>query len=323
MSQDAREVLRHYVSTLEELTAGLDERFDSAVEELLACKGQVVVTGMGKPGYISQKISATLASTGTPSLYLHPAEALHGDLGRVRREDVVIVLSNSGETKEVIDLIAPLKRIGTRIIALTGNLESHLARHADTVLHIGNVTEAAPMRLAPTASTLAMLALGDALALSVLKRREFGPEQFAAFHPAGSLGRSLLKVEEIMRTGASNPTIDEARPAREAILAITEARAGAVSIVDESGLMVGILTDGDIRRHFQQGNDWASGPVGDVMTRSPKSIGPDKLAAEAIRIMKDHKIDELPVVDGDGKAVGMLDVQDLLSVGLVLPGKGS
>jgi arabinose-5-phosphate isomerase len=215
-----------------------------------------------------------------------------------------------------------LKKIGARVIAVTGNLESNLARHADAVLFLGDVTEACPMRLAPTASTLAMLALGDALALSVLKRRPFGPEEYAFYHPAGSLGRALLKVDEIMRRGEDNPSIHRSQPAREAIVAITEARAGAVSVVDDDGMMVGILTDGDIRRHFQRGDEWSSGPVEEVMTRSPKTVGPDTLAAEALRIMKDHKIDELPVVDGSGKPVGMLDVQDLLSVGHVLPEKG-
>jgi arabinose-5-phosphate isomerase len=320
--QYPKEVLQHYVRTLEGLVHRLDERFHAAVEDILKCRGQVVVTGMGKPGYIGQKISATFASTGTPSIYLHPAEALHGDLGRVRRQDVVIVLSNSGETEEVVRLIPPMKKIGARVIAVTGNLDSHLARHADAVLYLGNVTEACPMKLAPTASTLAMLAMGDALALSVLRQRPFGPEEYAFYHPAGSLGRALLKVEEIMRTGAANPSIHQTRPAREAIVAITEARAGAVSVVDDGGRLVGILTDGDIRRHFQRDDGWSSGPVADVMTGSPKTVGPETLAAEALRIMKDHKIDELPVVDDAGKPVGMLDVQDLLSVGHVLPEKG-
>lgn len=320
--EDPREVLRHYVRTLEGLLERLDDRFQRAVTEILSCKGQIVVTGMGKPGIIGQKISATFASYGTPSIFLHPAEALHGDLGRVRGQDVVLALSNSGETEEVLHLIPSLKKIGARLIAVTGNPESPLAHHAEIVLSIGPVTEACPMRLAPTASTLAMLALGDALATSVLKKRDFGPEEYALYHPAGSLGRALLKVGEIMRTGDANPTIDERRPAREAIVAITKARAGAVSIVDGEGRLVGILTDGDIRRRFQEGVEWSSEAVSRVMTRSPKTTGADRLAAEALRIMKDHKVDELPVVDDSGKAVGMIDVQDLLAVGLVLPETG-
>ena len=322
MDDYPREVLRHYVQTLEGLLERVDDRFQEAVEAILSCDGQLVLTGMGKAGIIAQKISATFASYGTQSIYIHPAEALHGDLGRVRRQDVVLVLSNSGETEEVLRLIPLLKKIGTRLIAVTGNPESPLARHADIVLNIGAVTEACPMRLAPTASTLAMLALGDALATSVLKRRDFGPEEYAFYHPAGSLGRALLKIDEIMRTGPANPIMREERPAREAIVAITKARAGAVSIVDGQDRLVGILTDGDIRRHFQSGVEWSSAPVGEVMTRSPKTIRPDRLAAEALRIMKDHKIDELPVVDAAGAAVGMIDVQDLLAVGLVLAEPG-
>ncbi|MCZ6691999.1 MAG: KpsF/GutQ family sugar-phosphate isomerase [Planctomycetota bacterium] len=323
MDEYPREVLRHYIQTLETLQERLDERFQEAVDAVLACEGQIVVTGMGKPGKIAMKISATFASYGTPSIYLHPAEALHGDLGRVRRQDLILAFSNSGETEEILRLIPPLKKIGAQIVAVTGNRESPLARHSDITINLGPVTEACPMRLAPTASTLAMLALGDALALSVLRRRDFGPEEYALYHPAGSLGRSLLKVGEIMRTGEANPTVRQDRPAREGIVAITEARAGAVSIVDGDDRLIGILTDGDIRRHFQNGVEWSSAPVKQVMTASPKTIGADRLAAEAARIMKDHKIDELPVVDDAGKPVGMLDVQELLAIGLLLSESGS
>lgn len=312
----AKEVLRHEADAVRALVDRIDEHFEQAVEAVLHCKGRVVVTGIGKPWLIGQKISATLASTGTPSLSLHAAEAVHGDLGRVVRDDVVLLLSNSGETSEIVQLLDSLKKIGAKIIAMTGNRASTLARAADIVLWIGKLDEACPMNLAPSTTTTAMLALGDALALTVLDRRDFDREDYYLFHPGGSLGRQLMKVEELMRRGARSPVIDETHTVKEAIEAITEARAGAIAVIDKNGKLAGIFTDGDLRRHLKVEPNVAAHKIGDVMTRSPRTIGPDQLASEAARILREKKIDELPVVDADGRPIGMIDVQDILAAGL-------
>jgi arabinose-5-phosphate isomerase len=313
----AREVLESEARAIAALAARVDERFLDAVRLILKCKGRVVVTGMGKPGLIGQKISATLASTGTPSYALHPAEALHGDLGRVVKQDVVLVISNSGETDEIVRLLPLLKKIGAKVIGMTGKRESSLARHADVLLDIGPIEEACPLGLAPTTSTTAMLALGDALALAVQKERQWTPEEYAFFHPGGSLGRRLLRVEEIMRKGAANPIIPQDRTVKEALFAITEARAGAISCVDKDGRLTGIFTDGDLRRHLATEPNVEAETIANVMTRSPITIAPERLAAEAAQILRERRIDELPVVDGAGRPVGMIDIQDLLAVGLV------
>lgn len=313
----AREVIEHEARAVASLAARLDSRFARAVEMILACRGRVVVTGMGKPGLVGQKISATLASTGSPSLSLHPAEAIHGDLGRVVKDDVLLMLSNSGETKEIVRLIDPVKRIGAPIIAITGDASSTLARHADVLLDMGKMDEACPMGLAPSTTTTAMLAMGDALSLAVLRRRGFGPEDYALFHPGGSLGRKLLKVEEVMRTGARHPVIGEERSVKEALFAITEARAGAITAVDATGRIAGIFTDGDLRRSITRGIDLEATPLRSVMTKKPITIQAGRLASEALRLLRERKIDEMPVVDDGDRPVGMVDVQDLLDVGLV------
>ena len=312
-----RQVLELEARAIRSLAERLDRNFLEAVRMLLQCKGRVVCTGMGKPGLIGQKISATLASTGTPSYSLHPAEALHGDLGRVVKHDVLLVLSNSGETDEIVRLIPHVRRIGAKIIAITGSRNSTLAAHCDVLLDIGDVTEACPLGLAPSTSTTAMLALGDALALAVLRARHFTPEEYAFYHPGGSLGRKLLKVEDIMRKGPANPTVSEKSTVKEALFAITEARAGATSVVDSEGRLVGIFTDGDLRRHVARNPNVDAALIADVMTRRPITIAPEKLATEAAQVLLEHRIDELPVVDSEGRPVGMVDIQDLLATGLI------
>jgi len=315
--EHAREVLRREAAAIESLVARIQpETFGEALRLIRDCEGQVVVTGMGKAFKIGQKISATLASTGTPSLPLHASEALHGDLGRVRPVDVAIVMSNSGRTRECVELLAPLKKLRVPVIAITGNPKSPLGQNADVVLDIGNLDEACPLGLAPSTTTTAMLALGDALALSVLQQREFGPEDFALFHPAGSLGRKLMKVEEVMRQGERNPVVSADQPLKEALNRITRAKAGAVSVVDAGGKLDGVFTDGDVRRHVIKGADFNTLTLGEVMTTNPLCIAVGRLASEAAGILRERSVDELPVVDADGKPVGMVDIQDVLGTSI-------
>ena len=315
--EEARDVLRAEARAIQALADRLGPEFLDAVQTIRACRGHLVVTGMGKAGLVGQKISATFASTGTPSIFLHPAEAYHGDLGRVVREDVVLALSTSGETGEVVRLLPPLRQIGAAILAVTSSRDSTLGRNADLVIELGRIEEACPLGLAPSASTAAILALGDALAFCVLTARGFDREKFAFYHPGGELGRKLMKVSDVMRTGDRNPVVPEDTPLTEAITRITRARAGAVSVVDARGRLTGIFTDGDFRRRMGQDPRLISALVRDVMTRSPLTIGPDRLAGEALKILRERKIDELPVVNERGEPVGMLDVQDLLDVGIV------
>ncbi len=311
----AIDVLKAEIAAIQSAIAQVDGRFADAARRVASCRGRVVVSGMGKSGLVGAKLSATLASTGTPSMFLHPAEAIHGDLGRVVRGDLVVALSNSGETKELTDLLPALKKIPVEIVSITGRPQSTLARHADVALSIGPVAEACPLGLAPSASTTATLALGDALALVASRLRNFSREEYAAFHPGGSLGAKLMLVREVMRTGDANPAVSESALVVELLGAITRARAGAASIVDKDGRLAGIFTDGDLRRHCTRGGQLHA-RTGEVMTRNPYTVGPDMLAAEALGIMKSHKIDELPVVDAAGRPVGMLDVQDLLEAGI-------
>lgn len=314
----AREVLKIEADAVKALIARVDENFQRAVEMIYRTTGRVVVMGMGKPGIIGQKISATLASTGTPSLSLHPAEAVHGDLGKVTKHDIVIAISNSGETEEVLRIVPMIKKIGARLIALVGNPKSTLARHSDVVLDVSVKKEACPMGLAPTASTTATLAMGDALAVALIKRRGFKESDYAFFHPGGILGKRLiLKVEDIMRKDIENPIVDEDSPVKEVLLRITGARAGSASVVNKKGRLIGIFTDGDLRRHLETDPELAQRKVKDVMTRSPKTITRERLAAEALRILKEYRIDEIPVVDAKNRPIGLVDVQDLLKVGLV------
>ena len=295
------------------------EAFDRAVMTVLQCNGQMVVTGMGKAGLVGQKVSATLASTGTPSFFLHPAEALHGDLGRVRKGDVVFALSNSGETSEVNRVMGAVKKLGVPVIGVTGAAESTLGQHSDVLLDIGRVVEACPMQLAPTASTTVMLALGDALAMAVLEERGFGPRDYARFHPAGSLGRRLLRVDEVMRKGAALPLVSTGVTVADALIQTskTKGRPGASLVVDKDGALAGIFTDGDLRRLLEGGSfERLNQPIDDFMARSPKVLAPDDLAEDAHRLLRENRIDMAPVVDGSRRPIGLIDVQDLIEVGI-------
>jgi len=310
------EVIRLEAQTIAGLEDRLDARFADAVERILACEGLVVVTGVGKAGLVGQKISATLASTGTPSLFLHPTEALHGDLGRIRARDILLAVSNSGGSAEVIALVGPARKLGASIIALTGEPGSALARHADCVLDIGRVQEACPMNLAPTASTSALLALGDALAMVVLQERRFGREEYALFHPAGSIGRKLMKVHEVMRKGEQVPIAKSGSKIREVVLVMnrTPGRPGAALVVDEKGVLVGIFTHGDLSRLLERDGLDVDRPVDESMGRSPKSIGPESLVEEAMHLLREHRIDQIPVLDAERRPLGLIDIQDVLDV---------
>ncbi|MDD4894504.1 MAG: KpsF/GutQ family sugar-phosphate isomerase, partial [Candidatus Omnitrophica bacterium] len=281
-------------------------------------KSRVVVSGMGKTGIIAQKFSATLSSTGTPSLFLHLSEASHGDLGRVTSDDTVIIISNSGSTEEIKQLMPFLKKIGSKIIALTGKRESILAKYSDVVLDICVKKEACPLGLAPTASTTAALAMTDALAVCLLELKGFKEKDFALYHPGGALGKQLLlKVEDIMRRGKSNPVVNEEETVSNVLLEITQARAGAATVIDKKGKLTGIFTDGDLRRHLGKNKDLPKLKIKEVMTRNPLAISEGKLAAEAMHILQEKKIDEMPVVNKNHQPVGLVDVQDLLRAGLV------
>src|SRR3989338_6819962 len=301
----AREVLRIEAEAVRRLIPRVGRNFEAAVKLLAGCKGRVAVTGMGKAGLIGQKLSATLASTGTPSQWVHPAEAIHGDLGRVTKQDVVIALSNSGETEELNRLLPVIKRIGARLIALTGNPRSTLAKHSDVVLDVSVKREACSLNLAPTSSTTAMLAIGDALAVVVAEKKGFRERDFALLPPGGSLGRKLLlRVGDLMRTGTAHPIVRDRVRVKAALLAITKARVGCATIVDARGRLQGIFTDGDLRRHLDLTPDLARQRVRNVMTRRPKTIRDDCLAAEALRLLREYGIDELVVGGGRGPAGG-------------------
>ncbi|MDC8803369.1 KpsF/GutQ family sugar-phosphate isomerase [Halomonas pacifica] len=314
----ARRTLQLEQQALGALIPRLNGDFDQACRLLLACRGRVVVTGMGKSGHIGGKLAATLASTGTPAFFVHPGEASHGDLGMITRGDVVIALSNSGETGEVTALLPLLKRLGTPLISLTGRPASTLARHADAHLDTGVEREACPLDLAPTASTTAALAMGDALAVALLEARGFTAEEFALSHPGGSLGRRLLlKVGDLMHQGQRLPTVPLGSPLRDALLEITRQGLGFTCVVDETGHLAGVYTDGDLRRTLDQHTDLSQLKVDDVMTRPGKRIGAEVLAAEAVRVMEDNRITALAVVDDAGRPVGALHMHDLLASGVI------
>jgi arabinose-5-phosphate isomerase len=314
----AREVLRIESQAILELSKRLDNNFLKAIEVIIKCKGRVIVAGMGKTGIIGRKIAATLSSTGTPSLWMHSAEAVHGDLGQVTKNDVVIIISSSGETDETKQLLPLVKKIKSKIIAMTGNKKSTLAKHSDVVIDISVKSEGCPLGLAPMASTTATLAVGDALAACLIIRRGFKKEDFAFNHPGGALGRKLLlKVKDIMRQGSHFPKVKDTLIVKNVLLAITQARCGSACILNARGKFVGIFTDGDLRRHLKADAQLLGRRVSEVMTKKPATISSDKLAVEALQILNDKKIDELPVVDGKGKLVGLLDIQDLLKAVLV------
>lgn len=313
--ENGKHIVELEAAALRSVVNNIDEDFRRAVELLRDCQGRVIVTGVGKAGLIGQKVSATLASTGVASYWMHAVEARHGDLGRVLPDDVVLAISNSGET-EVVQLLVPLKKLDTRIIAITGDKGSTLARYSDIVLSIGKIEEACPLGLAPSCTTTAMLAMGDALALTLFGIRDMTKEDYAFYHPGGELGRKLITVEEAMRIGERNPVAPQTLLVAEAIEVMsTEGSPGAVSLVDDNGKLVGFFTDGDIRRLLREkGPDVLAEPIRDVMTRDPLTVSTTDLAAEAYRIMRDKRIDNLPVIDESGVPVGIIDVQDWLDV---------
>ncbi len=318
MLKRAKEVITIEANALKGLLKTLDGNFTAAVDLIAKCPGRVVVCGMGKTGIIGRKIAATLSSTGTPSVFLHSAEGVHGDLGQVTAKDIMVVISQSGETEETVRLLPAIKKIGAKTIAMTGNMRSTLAKNSDVVLNTSVVKEGCPLGLAPMASTTATLALGDALAACLIDRRGFKKEDFAFFHPGGSLGRRLLlKVEDIMRTGPGLALVKPSAKVKDVLLSITKARSGCACVVDEKQRLLGIFTDGDLRRHLNEGALILDQRVDAVMTKKPTSITKDKLAAAAFDILKTKRIDELPVVDKTNKVAGLVDVQDLLKAGLV------
>lgn len=318
MINKAKEVIHIEAQAIAALAKKLDGNFIKAVDLIASCQGRVIVAGMGKTGIIGRKIAATLSSTGTPSIFIHSAEAVHGDLGQVTKADVLIVISNSGETEETTRLLPLIKKIGAKTIAITGNLRSSLAKYSDVALDVAVDREGCPLGLAPMASTTATLVMGDALAACLIVEKGFRKEDFAFYHPGGALGRQLLlKVEDLMRKGIHFPKVQQDRKVQDVLLAITKARCGSACIVDKKGTLVGIFTDGDLRRHLEEGSGILQETVKVVMSKNPTTILQNKLAAEAFALLKERKIDELPVIDAKGRAVGLLDIQDLLKAGLM------
>ncbi|MAX32643.1 MAG: D-arabinose 5-phosphate isomerase [Halomonadaceae bacterium] len=314
----ARRTLNIERDAIEALSARIDDNFDRACELLLGCQGRVVVTGMGKSGHIGGKIAATLASTGTPAFFVHPGEASHGDLGMITPGDVVIALSNSGETAEVMALLPLLKRMGVPLVSMTGRPGSSLARHAEAHLDAGVEREACPLDLAPTASTTAALVLGDALAVALLEARGFTAEDFALSHPGGSLGRRLLlTVGDLMHQGERLPQVPLGSPLRDALIEITRQGLGFTCVIDREGLLAGVYTDGDLRRALDQHSNLHALSVDEVMTSPGKRISADVLAAEAVRIMEGSRISALAVVDAQGRPIGALHMHDLLRSGVI------
>ncbi len=313
----ALDVLKIESESVAKLKRSINENFVEAVEILYACKGRVIVTGMGKSGLIGKKIAATLSSTGTPSYFLHPAESTHGDSGIITKDDVIIAISNSGETEELLHLLPLIKRFGVKMIALTGNLNSTLSKTSDVTLDIGVEKEACPLNKAPTASTTATLAMGDALAVCLLEKRGFSEEDFLIFHPGGTLGKGILfKVEDLMITGDKLPIAKESDDFCEVIKLISEKKLGIAILVDDNGTMTGILTDGDIRRTLIKYPQVHSLKAKDVMTLNPKTIKTSELAAKALHLMEKYSITALAITDEDNHPVGILHIHDLLKAGV-------
>jgi arabinose-5-phosphate isomerase len=314
----ARRVLRIEADAVAALAGRLGTEFDRAIELILACRGRVIVSGIGKSGHIARKIAATMASTGTPAFFVHAAEAVHGDLGMITRDDVMIALSNSGENDELLTIVPLVKRQGGRLIAITGNAQSSLARESDVHLDARVDEEACPLNLAPTASTTAALALGDALAVALLDARGFGAEDFARSHPGGALGRKLLThVRDVMRAAAEVPTVDETTLIPGALLAMTRGGMGMVAVRDAEGRLAGIFTDGDLRRAMEKLGDLRALQVGSMATRTPRTIEPERLAVEAVEMMERHKVNQLLVIAADGQLAGALNMHDLFRAKVV------
>jgi len=308
----ARKVLAIESEAITALIGRLDRQFLDAVNLILACRGRIVVSGIGKSGHVARKIASTMASTGTPAFFVHPAEASHGDLGMIQSDDVLVALSYSGESAELLTIIPVIKREGAKLIAITGNENSTLARQADVHLDARVAQEACPLNLAPTASTTAALALGDALAIALLDARGFSEKDFARKHPGGTLGRRLLtRVSDVMRTGADIPTVPDTATLSDALLEMSRKGMGMTAILDRDGRLVGIFTDGDLRRTLEHVGDVRSAVIGELMSRNPRTIFPDRLAAEAAQLMERHKISQLLVVAGDGRPLGALNTHDL------------
>jgi len=314
----ARQVLDIEADALRTLSTRLDAGFADAVHLVLACKGRVVVSGMGKSGHVGGKIAATLASTGTPSFFMHPGEASHGDLGMIAHDDVVLALSNSGESSEIVSIVPLIKRRGAKLIAMTGNPNSTLAREADAHLNAAVDKEACPLNLAPTASTTAALALGDALAVALLDARGFSADDFARTHPGGSLGRRLLvHVSDVMHAGDALPRVERDATLKAALFEMTKKGLGMTAVVDAAGRVVGLFTDGDLRRALEHALDLQQAKIADLMTPNPKTIRADELAVAAVEKMETLKINGLLVVDADNTLVGALNMHDLLKAGVV------
>jgi arabinose-5-phosphate isomerase len=318
LAELGRQALDIEIEGLRAQGARLGAEFARACRICLDCRGRIVVTGMGKSGHIGGKIAATLASTGTPSFFMHPGEASHGDIGMITRDDAVLALSNSGETEEILTIVPMIKRLGAPLIAFTGNSNSQLARASTVHLDIGVPAEACPLNLAPTASTTAALAVGDALAVALLKARGFTEEDFARSHPAGNLGRRLLlHVQDVMRTGADVPTVRGSASLAEGLIEVTRKGLGMTAIVDDTNRVLGVFTDGDLRRALDRAADLHSTRMDQVMTRRAKTLHPNALAAEAVHVMEINRITSIIVVDSEDRAVGALNVHDLMRAGVV------
>lgn len=315
--QKARRVFEIEISQIKRLMDSLDDSFVRAVEILLSCEGKVVTTGVGKSGHIARKIASTLSSTGTPAHFLHPSEALHGDLGVIDKKDVLLAISNSGESKEVLDLLPYVKLLGIPLIAITNRRDSTLAKHADVHIFLNVEKEACPLHLAPTSSSTASLVLGDALAMVLLELRGFTEKDFALRHPAGSLGRKLKLVRDLYHTGEELPVVEEDTPMPQVVLEITSKGFGATAVVNKEGKLVGIITDGDLRRFINRGGDLSRSTAKDAMTRNPKVAYPDELAAQALSRMESYKITVLIVVDQENRPIGIIHMHDILRAGIV------
>lgn len=314
--QHGKEVIRIETEAVQNLESKINESFSKAVKLILESKGRVIISGVGKSGIIARKIVATMNSTGTPALFMHPSDAIHGDLGMVRKEDVVILISKSGSSQELVNIFPILRRIGTKIIAMVGDTRSFIAKEADIVLDVSVKEEACPFDLAPTSSTTATLVMGDALAIALLKEKNFTKEEFAFYHPGGALGKRLtLRVSEIMVKGHNVPIVFEDTDIHSTILEMTSKRLGATCVVDKSGKLIGIITDGDLRRAMEKFENLSGLKAKDIMGKNPKFIKPDSLASYAIQLMENYKITQLICIDEDNKPIGMIHLHDLVNLG--------
>lgn len=314
----ALEVLTNESNAILSMRDRLSTEFEEALELLTHCKGKVVVTGMGKSGHIANKIAATLASTGTPAFFVHPAELRHGDMGMIDEKDIVVALSGSGETNEVTMVLDPIKRLGLKLIALTGNLSSTLSKFADVTLDVGVEKEACPLNLAPTASTTASLAMGDALAITLMTMKGFKKEDFARSHPGGNLGKMLITVQDVMRSGIQVPTVGVAADYHSVLEEINEKKLGFTAVCDGEGALRGIITDGDLRRGLiKYGAEFFLKDAEELMTKSPKTISPDCLAVAALKLMEKHSISDLLILDESSRPIGLIDLKDLLKAGVI------